>query len=78
MEADKKFQINALALQLETLLLTDSKGMSIEHSSGGVTVDAPSQELILRQSKKQLMCTKEKKQRSVSMSTKSIPGKCNL
>ena len=63
LDTKKKFQINALALQLEALLLSDSNGTTVEHSSGGLSVDVPSQELIAKQAKNRLMPVEERIQR---------------
>ena len=78
LEVEKQFQVSALVLKLETLLQTDSKGMSIEHSSGGLTVDIPSKDLISRQPNKRLMSSSEKRQRAKTKQRTTLPGKGNF
>ena len=68
LDDEKKFQINALTIKLEELLLSDLNRTTVEHSSGGLSVGVPSQELIARQVNR-LMPVEERNQR---------PGKSSL
>ena len=77
MDNEKKFKINALAMELEHLLLSDSNGTTVEHSSGGVCVDIPSQELIAKQPKNRLMPVREMNKRKKNKKFKHILGRWN-
>ena len=73
-DQEKQFQICALALKLENLLLVDSKGSTVEHSRGDIVVDKPSQELLAKQPKNRLMTATEKVQRQVKRSNRLHPS----
>ena len=74
LDKEKKFQICDLAIQIERLLLTDSKGSTVEHSSGDLTVDIPSQQLIAKQPKNRLMSAQERAQRQHKRSSRHNPS----
>ena len=79
LDDDTKFELNGLALQIQSMLISDPMGTTVDHVSGGMSVDVPSQQLLVSQPKNRIMCPKEKNQRKTAKSNrKSITGKCNL
>ena len=76
LDDNTKFELNGLALQIQSLLISDPTDTTVDHGTGELSTDIPSQQRIVSQKKGRLMCPQEKKTRQVKKSSKSIAGEC--
>ena len=76
LDDNTKFELNGLALQIQSLLISDPMDTTVDHGSGELSIEVPSKQRIVSQKKGRLMCPQEKKTRQVKKSSKSIVGEC--
>ena len=74
LDENTKFRMNGLLMEIQSLVNSDPMGATVDHGSGKMAIEVPSQQFVVSQTKGRIMSLNEKKQRSINKSTNFNPG----
>merc|ERR1712003_38791 len=60
-------------MEIQSLVNSDPMGATVDHGSGKMAIEVPSQQFVVSQTKNRIMSLNEKKQRSINKSTNFNP-----